>query len=168
MATEYERIDNLMKAIAGLISPHIDCNADASVLDEYDLGDMESRIDDLEQSDYLQSDEIYEHIKGNVKNLISSEIEDLDVLTGDSATDEIDDRVNQKFNDDFNENIRDFFDYEGGGDIISEHIDSNISTMIREEVERQLTPERLVSMFIEGLSEAINGNKQGRYTVTVK
>jgi len=160
MATEYERIDNLMKAIAGLISPHIDCNADASILEDYDIADMDSRIDDLEQSGFLEADEIYEHIKGNVKTLVSTEIEDTDTLTGD----------------DVDEKISDWFAYSGGYDHIEDNVRETcrdefrdeIQEWVREEVQSQLTPERLVSMFIEGLSEAINGNKEGRYTVTVK
>ncbi len=160
MATEYERIDNLMKAIAGLISPHIDCNADASILEDHDIADMESRIEDLEQSGYLEQDEIYEHIKGNVKTLISTEVEDLDFLAGD----------------DVDEKINDWFMYSGGYDNIEDNVRETcrdevrdeIQQWVREEVQSQLTPERLVSMFIEGLSEAINGNKTGRYTVTVR
>lgn len=158
MATEYERIDNLMKAIAGLISPHIDCNADASILEDYDIADMESRIDEME-GNYISGDNIDEY-----------------VLTGDSLTDEIDDRVREKFNDDINEHISDHFAYNGGYDEIEDNvretcrdeIRDELQQWVREEVQAQLTPERLVSMFIEGLSEAINGNKEGRYTVTVK
>ena len=51
---------------------------------------------------------------------------------------------------------------------MNDHITGVFEDRIREEVKAQLSPERLVSMFIEGLSEAINGNKEGRYTVTVK
>ena len=36
MATEYERIDKLMKALAGLISPHIEC-------EDTDIDDFEYR-----------------------------------------------------------------------------------------------------------------------------
>ena len=160
MATEYERIDKLMKALAGLISPHIECE-DTNTDDlDYRLDEVCDRIDSIE-SDFLQTDDLSDSLPDNL--LTSDNWED---KTG--INDEIADQVRQKFNDDINEKIRDFFDYDGGGDIISEHIDSNIGNMIREEVQAQLSPERLVSMFIEGLSEAINGNTTGRYTVTVK
>ena len=160
MATEYERIDKLMKALAGLISPHIECE-DTDVDDfEYRLDEVCDRIDSIE-SDFLQKDDLSDSLPDNL--ITSDNWED---KTG--IYDEIDDRVRSKLNDDINEHIRDFFHYDGGGDIISEHIDSNIASIVRDEVQRQLTPERLVSMFIEGLSEAINGNKDGRYTVTVR
>tara|TARA_Y100000004_G_scaffold79981_1_gene89919 strand:+ start:153 stop:635 length:483 start_codon:yes stop_codon:yes gene_type:complete len=160
MATEYERIDKLMKALAGLISPHIECE-DTNIDDfEYTLDEINDRIDSIESS-FILKDDLSDTLPDNL--VTSDNWED---KTG--IYDEIDDRVRSKLNDDIGEYIRDFFNYDGGGDIISEHIDSNIASIVREEVERQLTPERLVSMFIEGLSEAINGNKEGRYTVTVK
>ena len=160
MATEYERIDKLMKALAGLISPHIECE-DTNIDDfEYTLDEINDRIDSIESS-FILKDDLSDTLPDNL--VTSDNWED---KTG--IYDEIDDRVRSKLNDDIGEYIRDFFNYDGGGDIISEHIHSNIASIVREEVERQLTPERLVSMFIEGLSEAINGNKEGRYTVTVK
>jgi len=160
MATEYERIDKLMKALAGLISPHIECeDADTDDLD-YRLDEVCDRIDSIE-SDFLQADDLSDALPDNL--LTSDNWED---KTG--IHDEIDDRVRQKFNDDLSEHISDYFQYEGGGDLITEAIDEDIATLVRREVEAQMSPERLVSMFIEGLSEAINGNKAGRYTVTVR
>jgi len=164
MATEYERIDKLMKALAGLISPHIECE-DTNTDDlDYRLDEVCDRIDSIE-SDFLQTDDLSDSLPDNL--LTSDNWED---KTG--INDEIADQVRQKFNDDINEKIRDFFDYDGGGDIIvdvmNDHITGVFEDRIREEVQAQLSPERLVSMFIEGLTEAINGNKTGRYTVTVR
>jgi len=160
MATEYERIDKLMKALAGLISPHIECEDTDTDDFEYTLDEINDRIDSIESS-FILKDDLSDSLPDN---LITSD--NWEEKTG--IHDEVDDRVRSKLNDDIGEHIRDFFNYDGGNDIISEYIDSNIASMVRDEVERQLTPERLVSMFIEGLSEAINGNKEGRYTVTVK
>ena len=160
MATEYERIDKLMKALAGLISPHIECEDTDTDDFEYTLDEINDRIDSIESS-FILKDDLSDSLPDN---LITSD--NWEEKTG--IHDEVDDRVRSKLNDDIGEHIRDFFNYDGGNDIISEYIDSNIASMVRDEVERQLTPERLVSMLIEGLSEAINGNKEGRYTVTVK
>lgn len=164
MATEYERIDKLMKALAGLISPHIECE-DIDIDDiDYRIDEVCDRIDSIE-SDFLQKDDISDSLPDN---LITSD--NWESKTG--IYDEIDDRVRSKLNDDIGEYIRDFFNYDGGGDIIvdvmNDHITGVFEDRIREEVKAQLSPERLVSMFIEGLSEAINGNKDGRYTVTVR
>ena len=160
MATEYERIDKLMKALAGLISPHIECE-DTDVDDfEYRLDDVCDRIDSIE-SEFLQKDDLSDSLPDN---LITSD--NWESKTG--IHDEIDDRVRQRFSDDIAEEISDHFNYNGGQDMIEEIVRDRMSDMIRAEVQAQLTPERLVSMLIEGLSEAINGNKEGRYTVTVK
>lgn len=164
MATEYERIDKLMKALAGLISPHIECEDTDTDDIEYTLDEINDRVDSIE-SDFLQKDDLSDSLPDN---LITSD--NWESKTG--IHDEIDDRVRSKLNDDIGEYIRDFFNYDGGGDIIvdvmNDHITGVFEDRIREEVKAQLSPERLVSMFIEGLSEAINGNKEGRYTVTVK
>ena len=40
-----------------------------------------------------------------------------------------------------------------------------IADIVREEVQAQLSPERLVASFIEGLAEALNAPK---YTVTIR
>ena len=164
MATEYERIDKLMKALAGLISPHIECEDTDTDDIEYTLDEINDRVDSIE-SDFLQKDDLSDSLPDN---LITSD--NWESKTG--IHDEIDDRVRSKLNDDIGEYIRDFFNYDGGGDIIvdvmNDHITGVFEDRIREEVKAQLSPERLVSMFIEGLSEAINGNKEGRYTVTGK
>ena len=159
MATEYERIDKLMKALAGLISPHIECEDTDTDDIEYMIDEVNDRIDSIE-SDFLQKDDLSDSLPDN---LITSD--NWESKTG--IYDEIDDRVRSKVNDDIGEHISDHFNYNGGQDMIEDIVRDRMSDMIRAEVQAQLTPERLVSMLIEGLSEAINGNKEGRYTVTV-
>lgn len=160
MATEYERIDKLMKALAGLISPHIECEETDTDDIEYTLDEINDRLDSIESS-FILKDDLSDSLPDNL--VTSDNWED---KTG--IYDEIDDRVRQKFSDDIAEEISDHFNYNGGQDMIEEIVRDRMSDMIRAEVQAQLTPERLVSMLIEGLSEAINGNKESRYTVTVK
>ena len=184
MATEYERIDALFKAVAGLLSPHLE-NSDVSIrdFDDNDLTDMVTNIEDNQMNiedathriDSLEDDVI---TKDNFVEVLLDSV---------SLSDEIDDRVNYQIDDKINEKINDYFQYEGGGDLIAENLPHNeikqiameacdeavldmegIADIVREEVQAQLSPERLVSMFIEGLTEAINGNKDGRYTVTIR
>jgi len=164
MATEYERIDALFKAVAGLLSPHLDsCESTIADFDDSDLSDMVTNIEDSQNEISDLGDRI-----DTIENDVITTDNIGEYIMSDELIDEIDDRVREKFNDDINEKISDFFQYEGGGDLITEAIDDDIASMVRREVEAQMSPERLVKQFIEGLTEAINGNKDGRYTVTIR
>tara|TARA_R100001463_G_scaffold133532_1_gene195025 strand:+ start:3531 stop:4037 length:507 start_codon:yes stop_codon:yes gene_type:complete len=164
MATEYERIDALFKAVAGLLSPHLDsCESTITDFDDGDLSDMVTNIEDSQNEISDLGDRI-----DTIENDVITTDNIGEYIMSDELIDEIDDRVREKFNDDINEKISDFFQYEGGGDLITEAIDDDIASMVRREVEAQMSPERLVKQFIEGLTEAINGNKDGRYTVTIR
>ena len=165
MATEYERIDALFKTVAGLISPHLD-SSESSITD-FDDGDLSDMVTNIEDNEMNIQDAI-DRIDTIESDVITTDNIDEHVLTGDALTDEIDDRIREQLNDDIDDKISDFFQYGGGGDLITETIDEDIATMVRQEVQAQLSPERLVSAFIEGLAEALNANKHGRYTVTVK
>lgn len=164
MATEYERIDALFKAVAGLLTPHLDtCESSITDFDDGDLSDMVTNIEDNQ----MNVQDVIDRVDSLEDGVITTDNID-DHIMSDSLIDEIDDRVREKFNDDINEHISDFFQYNGGNDLITEAIDEDIATMVRREVEAQMSPERLVKQFIEGLSEALNAPKDGRYTVTIR
>ncbi len=185
MATEYERIDALFKAVAGLLTPHLDtCESSITEYDDGDISDMVTNIEDNE----MNIQDVTDRVDSLENGVITIDTIDDHVPTGDALIDEIDDRVRYQVDDlDINEMINNYFQYDGGGDLIAENLPHSeikqiameacdeavldmegIADIVREEVQAQLSPERLVSMFIEGLSEAINGNKDGRYTVTIK
>ena len=169
MATEYERIDALFKAVAGLLTPHLDtCESSITEYDDGDISDMVTNIEDNQ----MNIEDISDRIDSVEDGVITTDTIDDHVLTGDALIDEIDDRIRYQLNDSINEKINDYFQYEGGGDLIvdvmNDHITGVFEDRIREEVQAQLSPERLVSMFIEGLAEALNANKDGRYTVTIR
>lgn len=194
MATEYERIDALFKAVAGLLTPHLDtCESSITEYDDGDISDMVTNIEDnqinisdvTDRMDSLEDGVITEDTIGDHAVTIST-FDDV-LLDSVGLSDEIDDRVNYQIDDKINEKINDYFQYEGGGDLIAENLPHNeikqiameacdeavldmegIADIVREEVQAQLSPERLVSMFIEGLAEALNANKDGRFTVTVR
>ena len=65
MATEYERIDKLMKALAGLISPHIECEDTDTDDIEYMIDEVNDRIDSIE-SDFLQKDDLSDSLPDNL------------------------------------------------------------------------------------------------------
>ena len=184
MATEYERIDALFKAVAGLLSPHIE-NCDVSIrdFDDNDLSDMVTNIEDNE----INITDVTDRMDSLEAGVMTVDTIGDHVLTGDSLIDEIDDRIRYQLDDSINEKINDYFQYEGGGDLIADNLPHSeikqiameacdeavldmegIADIVREEVQAQLSPERLVSMFIEGLAEALNANKDGRYTVTIR
>ena len=168
MATEYERIDALFKAVAGLLTPHLDtCESSITEYDDGDISDMVTNIEDNQ----MNIEDISDRMDSVEDGVITTDTIDDHVLTGDALIDEIDDRIRYQLNDSINEKINDYFQYEGGGDLIvdvmNDHITGVFEDRIREEVQAQLSPERLVSMFIEGLAEALNANKDGRYTVTI-
>ena len=183
MATEYERIDALFKAVAGLLTPHLDtCESSITEYDDGDISDIVTNIEDNE----MNIQDVTDRVDSLEDGIITTDTIDDHVLTGDALIDEIDDRIRYQLDDSINEKINDYFQYEGGGDLIAENLPHSeikqiameacdeavldmegIADIVREEVQVQLSPERLVSMLIEGLSEAINGNKDGRYTVTV-
>ena len=183
MATEYERIDALFKAVAGLLTPHLDtCESSITEYDDGDISDIVTNIEDNE----MNIQDVTDRVDSLEDGIITTDTIDDHVLTGDALIDEIDDRVRYQIDDlDINEKINDYFQY-GGGDLIAENLPHSeikqiameacdeavldmegIADIVREEVQAQLSPERLVSMFIEGLAEALNANKDGRYTVTV-
>ena len=169
MATEYERIDALFKAVAGLLTPHLDtCESSITEYDDGDISDMVTNIEDNQ----MNIEDISDRMDSVEDGVITTDTIDDHVLTGDALIDEIDDRIRYQLNDSINEKINDYFQYEGGGDLIvdvmNDHITGVFEDRIREEVQAQLSPERLVSMFIEGLAEALNANKDGRYTVTIR
>ena len=169
MATEYERIDALFKAVAGLLTPHLDtCESSITEYDDGDISDMVTNIEDNQ----MNIEDISDRMDSVEEGVITTDTSDDHVLTGDALIDEIDDRIRYQLNDSINEKINDYFQYEGGGDLIvdvmNDHITGVFEDRIREEVQAQLSPERLVSMFIEGLAEALNANKDGRYTVTIR
>ena len=169
MATEYERIDALFKAVAGLLTPHLDtCESSITEYDDGDISDMVTNIEDNQ----MNIEDISDRMDSVEDGVITTATIDDHVLTGDALIDEIDDRIRYQLNDSINEKINDYFQYEGGGDLIvdvmNDHITGVFEDRIREEVQAQLSPERLVSMFIEGLAEALNANKDGRYTVTIR
>ena len=169
MATEYERIDALFKAVAGLLTPHLDtCESSITEYDDGDISDMVTNIEDNQ----MNIEDISDRMDSVEDGVITTDTIDDHVLTGDALFDEIDDRIRYQLNDSSNEKINDYFQYEGGGDLIvdvmNDHITGVFEDRIREEVQAQLSPERLVSMFIEGLAEALNANKDGRYTVTIR
>ena len=169
MATEYERIDALFKAVAGLLTPHLDtCESSITEYDDGDISDMVTNIEDNQ----MNIEDISDRMDSVEDGVITTDTIDDHVLTGDALIDEIDDRIRYQLNDSINEKINDYFQYEGGGDLIvdvmNDHITGVFEDRIREEVQAQLSPERLVSMFIEGLAEALNANKDGRFTVTVR
>ena len=169
MATEYERIDALFKAVAGLLTPHLDtCESSITEYDDGDISDMVTNIEDNQ----MNIEDISDRMDSVEDGVITTDTIDDHVLTGDALFDEIDDRIRYQLNDSINEKINDYFQYEGGGDLIvdvmNDHITGVFEDRIREEVQAQLSPERLVSMFIEGLAEALNANKDGRYTVTIR
>lgn len=184
MATEYERIDALFKAVAGLLSPHLE-NSDVSIrdFDDNDLSDMVTNIEDNQ----MNIEDVTHRIDSLEDEVITKETFDDVLLDSVGLSDEIDDRVNYQIDDKMREKINDYFQYEGGGDLIAENLPHSeikqiameacdeavldmegIADIVREEVQAQLSPERLVSMFIEGLAEALNANKDGRFTVTVR
>lgn len=184
MATEYERIDALFKAIAGLLTPHLDtCESSITDYDDGDISDMVTNIEDNE----INITDVTDRMDSLEDGVITVDTIGDHVLTGDSLIDEIDDRIRYQLDDSINEKINDYFQYEGGGDLIAENLPHSdikqiameacdeavldmegIADIVREEVQAQLSPERLVSMFIEGLAEALNANKDGRFTVTVR
>ena len=169
MATEYERIDALFKAVAGLLTPHLDtCESSITEYDDGDISDMVTNIEDNQ----MNIEDISDRMDSVEDGVITTDTIDDHVLTGDALIDEIDDRIRYQLDDSINEKITDYFQYEGGGDLIvdvmNDHITGVFEDRIREEVQAQLSPERLVSMFIEGLAEALNANKDGRYTVTIR
>ena len=169
MATEYERIDALFKAVAGLLTPHLDtCESSITEYDDGDISDMVTNIEDNQ----MNIEDISDRMDSVEDGVITTDTIDDHVLTGDALIDEIDDRIRYQLNDSINEKINDYFQYEGGGDLIvdvmNDHITGVFEDRIREEVQAQLSPERLVSMFIEGLAEALNANNDGRYTVTIR
>ena len=169
MATEYERIDALFKAVAGLLTPHLDtCESSITEYDDGDISDMVTNIEDNQ----MNIEDISDRMDSVEDGVITTDTIDDHVLTGDALIDEIDDRIRYQLNDSINEKINDYFQYEGGGDLIvdvmNDHITGVFEDRIREELQAQLSPERLVSMFIEGLAEALNANKDGRYTVTIR
>ena len=169
MATEYERIDALFKAVAGLLTPHLDtCESSITEYDDGDISDMVTNIEDNQ----MNIEDISDRMDSVEDGVITTDTIDEHVLTGDALIDEIDDRIRYQLDDSINEKINDYFQYEGGGDLIvdvmNDHITGVFEDRIREEVQAQLSPERLVSMFIEGLAEALNANKDGRYTVTIR
>ena len=184
MATEYERIDALFKAVAGLLTPHLDtCESSITEYDDGDISDMVNNIEDNE----INITDVTDRMDSLEDGVITVDTIGDHVLTGDSLIDEIDDRIRYQLDDSISEKINDYFQYEGGGDLIAENLPHSeikqiameacdeavldmegIADIVRQEVQAQLSPERLVSMFIEGLSEAINGNKDGRFTVTVR
>ena len=185
MATEYERIDALFKAVAGLLTPHLDtCESSITEYDDGDISDMVTNIEDNE----MNIQDVTDRVDSLEDGIITTDTIDDHVLTGDALIDEIDDRVRYQIDDlDINEKINDYFQYEGGGDLIADNLPHSeikqiameacdeavldmegIADIVREEVQAQLSPERLVSMFIEGLAEALNANKDGRYTVTIR
>ena len=169
MATEYERIDALFKAVAGLLTPHLDtCESSITEYDDGDISDMVTNIEDNQ----MNIEDISDRMDSVEDGVITTDTIDDHVLTGDALIDEIDDRIRYQLNDSINEKINDYFQYEGGGDLIvdvmNDHITGVFEDRIREEVQAQLSPERLVSMFIEGLADALNANKDGRYTVTIR
>ena len=169
MATEYERIDALFKAVAGLLTPHLDtCESSITEYDDGDISDMVTNIEDNQ----MNIEDISDRMDSVEDGVITTDTIADHVLTGDALIDEIDDRIRYQLNDSINEKINDYFQYEGGGDLIvdvmNDHITGVFEDRIREEVQAQLSPERLVSMFIEGLAEALNANKDGRYTVTIR
>ena len=169
MATEYERIDALFKAVAGLLTPHLDtCESSITEYDDGDISDMVTNIEDNQ----MNIEDISDRMDSVEDGVITTDTIDDHVLTGDALIDEIDDRIRYQLNDSINEKINDYFQYEGGGDLIvdvmNDHITGVFEDRIREEVQAQLSPERRVSMFIEGLAEALNANKDGRYTVTIR
>ena len=169
MATEYERIDALFKAVAGLLTPHLDtCESSITEYDDGDISDMVTNIEDNQ----MNIEDISDRMDSVEDGVITTDTIEDNVLTGDALIDEIDDRIRYQLNDSINEKINDYFQYEGGGDLIvdvmNDHITGVFEDRIREEVQAQLSPERLVSMFIEGLAEALNANKDGRYTVTIR
>ena len=164
MATEYERIDALFKAVAGLLTPHLDtCESSITDFDDGDLSDMVTNIEDNQ----MNVQDVIDRVDSLEDAVITTDTIDEHVLTGDSLIDEIDDRVRYQLDDGIAEKISDYFQYEGGSDLVTEAIDEDIASMVREEVQAQMSPERLVSMFIEGLSEAINGSGS-RYSVTIR
>ena len=169
MATEYERIDALFKAVAGLLTPHLDtCESSITEYDDGDISDMVTNIEDNQ----MNIEDISDRMDSVEDGVITTDTIDDHVLTGDALIDEIDDRIRYQLDESITEKINDYFQYEGGGDLIvdvmNDHITGVFEDRIREEVQAQLSPERLVSMFIEGLAEALNANKDGRYTVTIR
>ena len=184
MATEYERIDALFKAVAGLLTPHLDtCESSITDYDDGDISDMVTNIEDNQ----MNIEDVTHRIDSLEDDVITKDTFDDVLLDSVGLSDEIDDRVNYQIDDKINEKINDYFQYEGGGDLIAENLPHNeikqiameacdeavldmegIADIVREEVQAQLSPERLVSMFIEGLAEALNANKDGRFTVTIR
>ena len=181
MATEYERIDALFKAVAGLLTPHLDtCESSITDYDDGDISDMVTNIEDNE----INITDVTDRMDSLEDGVITVDTIGDHVLTGDSLIDEIDDRIRYQLDDSINEKINDYFQYEGGGDLIAENLPHNdikqiameacdeaildmegIADIVREEVQAQLSPERLVASFIEGLAEALNAPK---YTVTIR
>ena len=181
MATEYERIDALFKAVAGLLTPHLDtCESSITEYDDGDISDILTNIEDNQ----MNIEDISDRMDSVEDGIITTDTIDDHVLTGDALIDEIDDRIRYQLDDSISEKISDFLQYEGGGDLIAENLPHNdikqiameacdeaildmegIADIVREEVQAQLSPERLVASFIEGLAEALNAPK---YTVTVR
>tara|TARA_R100000315_G_C5205726_1_gene121525 strand:+ start:102 stop:659 length:558 start_codon:yes stop_codon:yes gene_type:complete len=181
MATEYERIDALFKAVAGLLTPHLDtCESSITDYDDGDISDILTNIEDNQ----MNIEDISDRMDSVEDGIITTDTIDDHVLTGDALIDEIDDRIRYQLDDSINEKINDYFQYEGGGDLIAENLPHSeikqiameacdeavldmegIADIVREEVQAQLSPERLVASFIEGLAEALNAPK---YTVTIR